>query len=139
MSANSLFLSNVVTVFPTNSPDPFFANYLDALNELTRYNVKLKQITSFNLAAAETKVFTLPNQVLADWQCLFVKVAGSVTVDTTARDTDSVTAIAGHVPVYGTSLFPGILQWSTYNLVTLTLTAVTASTGEIFVAVCEED
>lgn len=139
MSDFTQFMSNVVNVYPTDAPDPFFAQYLDTLNEYTRYNVKYRQVTAFDLVAAGTKTFTLPNAALTDWQFVVVRVVGEVRVDTVAKDTDGSTTINGYVPVYGIDIFPGILQFSTYNITSFTLTAVDDSVGEIYVGVCEVD
>jgi len=139
MSDYTQFMSTVINVYPDNAPDPFYASYLATLNEMTRYNVKWRQLTAFDLAASATKVFTLPNSSLTDWDYVLVKVVGEVRVDTTAKDTNGSSNITGYLPVYGIDIFPGILQWSTYNIVTFTLTAIAASTGQIYVGVCEED
>ncbi len=133
----TLFTSNVVNAYPDNSPDPFFTTYCDTLNQYSRFNITYRQLTTFDLAAAGSKTLTLPNAALTDYQYVIIRVVGEVRLDVVGKDTNGTTTINGYLPVYGTSVFPGILQFSTYNNTSLTLTAVADSIGEVFVGVID--
>ena len=64
-----------------------------------------------------------------------VKVVGKIEVNTVGKDYDDATDVAGVSQSYGTSYFPGILIFSTYNLTSIEIEALAASEVTIYTSV----
>lgn len=64
-----------------------------------------------------------------------LRVVGEIKVTTVGNDSDDASAITGISQSYGTTLFPGFLVLSPYNLDSITVEAITASTVDIITGV----
>lgn len=140
MSATTAFISAVLNAYPTDTPDPFYAQWLDTLDDELRFNISQRRIDSFALAFSDTKVFTPLNIVAANNQLLIMKVVGAVRVDTVGTDPSSV-SISGFTGVYGTDIYPGILLLSTRLVTSFTVQGRGADTAtiELFLGHSEAD
>lgn len=118
----TLFLSPYIVAFPDNVSDPSFSKYQTTFTYQGRYNITDKKVTQVLLDNNETQAITLPSSaVLSSWVMLVIQVEGLAQLETTGKDLNGTTSISGFVPVYGTSVLPGIIVLSTFNILTLTL------------------
>jgi hypothetical protein len=138
---HTLFINPSFQGFLQNVDDPIMANNQDANSGVSRYNVLWRRIQEVELDNAETYVITPPKLTPATDKCfMLVRVIGSARVNTVGTSFDGVTAVAGKIPVYGVSRFPGIGVFSTYNLSGLTLESLADGTViEVFTAVTCDD
>ncbi len=140
MSANTAFFNFLVSGYPEDTPDPFFARLLQSLSVQTRYNCKVRRQMTLSMASGDSVAFTPTNIALADWGVIFARVIGTARIETVGKDTDGTTTINGYSPGYGTSIYPGYIMLSTYNLSTMTVTAQANSTVvELLYILSEED
>lgn len=77
--------------------------------------------STFNLA--------MSTWALSDWVYLFMQVVGQINIITTGKDADGATSISATLPLYGTTAYPDIGVFSTYNLSAIELSAVTAGSS----------
>lgn len=138
---STLFISPRFVAYPQDVSDAVLSPYLAMFGQQIRHNILWKQVRQLSLEdSADTATITLNEIALTDWPIIIVKCVGSARVNTTAKDFDGTTAITGKLPVYGTSLVPGIAVISTYNLVSATVEALADDTVvEVFAAIAAED
>ncbi len=140
VSANSLFMSSLISAYPTDAPDPFYAKVCDTFSSETRYNVIFKRV--FTAAMDEDDTATVSfGATSGSYLFAILIVKGCIRLNSFGLDTDNATAITGYTPVYGTELYPGILMLSTYNLNASTIATCLqdGTTAEIFTASLAED
>ena len=64
-----------------------------------------------------------------------LKVIGRVSITTVGKDSDDSTDITGISEVYGTAYLPGMMVLCPYNLDSITLTAIAASTVDVITGI----
>jgi hypothetical protein len=106
-----------------------------------RHNVLYAKIEQFQIDNTETRSISLANYTqLSDWPFIIMRVVGEAKLSTVGVDTDNSTGITGEMPAYGTSKFPGILIFSTYNVQTFTVESLADDTTvELFAGIAAED
>jgi hypothetical protein len=127
-TTNTMFLNFMIDGYPENTPDPFFARLNQSMSVQTRYNVQARRQMTLSMASGDTVTVTPSNLALADWRVLYARVIGTARIQTVGKDTDGTTTINGYTPAYGTSIYPGYIVLSTYNLSAITITAQADST-----------
>ncbi len=113
MSDYTLFLNPLLQAFTTDAPTPFYSRYSDAFNTTSIFGVDQKKVKSILLDLAETYVFTPGDLSLADGCIIVAKVVGSARLKVTGTDLGAT--VTGYLPTYGTDIFPGYINLSTYN------------------------
>jgi len=64
-----------------------------------------------------------------------LRVVGNVKVTTTGKDSDDAASITGYSNCYGTTYFPGFLVLMPYNLDSITVEAIAASTVSVLTGI----
>ena len=142
MSDYTTWLSTVVNVYPTNAPDPFFAQVLGTMNMLGRYNTKVYQI--FEAELNDNSTTTIPLTTAGGtsvWKFILMRVIGKAQIETSGVDTDGTTSITGFTVASGVELYPGFAIVDSYNI-TSTVSIRGKEDGtiiEVFAAFFEED
>lgn len=121
MSVYSLFLSAALAAYDTDVDDADYAETATRYVHGQRYNVLYRKVEDIVLDAAATRALSLANYAASEWLYIVLEVVGGVRLATVGVDYDGTTPINGHLPSYGTELFPGKLLLSTYNVSTATL------------------
>ena len=123
-------LANVYTdaVSDTQQSDQIIQSF----DEAVTYKVAGSNAGSFSLLATEFRSIPVLGTSLASQSFIMVRVSGQVELQTTAKDFDGTTTIAGLSRTYGTALFPGFIVLSTYNLTAISIVAITDSYVQIF-------
>jgi len=138
---HTLFINPAFQGFLQNVDDPIMANNQDSNSGVSRYNVLWRRIEEVTLDNTQTRVITPPKLSASTDKCfMLVRVIGSARVNTVGTSFNGITAVAGKIPVYGVTRFPGIGVFSTYNLTSLTLESLADGTViEVFTAVTCDD
>lgn len=123
MSDKTLFLNGLLYGFEDDVPDPFFARFMASLSQQSRYNVIKRYSRPLPLDSGDSVTVTPSGIALANWIILILKVVGTARLETTGKDTDGTTTINGYGDGYGTTLYPGYIILSTYNLSAITVSA----------------
>lgn len=134
----TLFVSPVVSSYPDDAPDPFFARLSNEFQPQTYYNVLYYRLSSVALNTGETfGINPSGANATKPWVFVMLRVIGHVVLETTGTDVDGATPIAGYTPSYGTSVFPGVLLLSSINAAPYIIRgAADGSVVEVFTAVC---
>lgn len=137
----TLFTSPLHQAFPDNVTDPAQSKIAIRFMNQDRFNILYKKVEQFELDAAATRTISYANYASTEWAFLIMRVVGHAKVSTSGFDTDGSTPITGELPCYGTSIFPGMLLLSTYNVSTFTVESLADSTKvELFAGIsCEDD
>ncbi len=113
MSNYTLFYSPMLSAYTTNAPTQFYSKYTDEFNVSTIVSVDQKKIQSITLDLADTYAFT-PGDLSTEDGCMIIaKVVGAARLKVTGTDLGAATT--GYLPAYGTDLFPGYINLSTFN------------------------
>jgi hypothetical protein len=97
-----------------------------------RHDAVQNRSETFTLLVGETRNILTYSAKNAAIDYVFLKVTGEVTVNTTGKDYDGVTAITGITNAYGTAYLPAIICICTYNLITLDVVGIASgSTVEV--------
>lgn len=124
MTIYSLFLSDSIAAYTDDVDSPEYAETVARFLLAQRYNILYRRLEEIAIDNGQTKTFSFANFSLVypnDWVFLLAEVTGSVRFDTAGKDYDNVTTINGRIPCQGTTMYPGKVQISTYNLTTLQL------------------
>jgi hypothetical protein len=97
---------------------------LAVMNNDDRDDTLYFETDSFLLDFNELRPLTLPNFSQAEWVCITLRVNGEVEVRVAALDTDNATPLLSYTKAYGDSRFPGFLQISTYNVISIDVVGV---------------
>lgn len=136
----SLFVSPLHQAYPDKVDDASMSKDLARFVGEEHYNVLYQRIEQFELDAAETRAITFANYTRSEWTYLILKVVGVAMVTTTGKDYDGSTDITGNLTAQGTSLFPGILILSSYNIDTFSVEALTDGTKvQLFAGIAAAD
>jgi hypothetical protein len=131
MSVFSLFHSIVQSACDDDVDDPIVAAVRDQLEAHERYNVLYSKQDELLMDENDTQTINLANYGVAypnDWTIIVLQVEGWVELQTLAKNYDNATTINGYQRSKGTSVFPGLLVLSSYNVTTFTLKALADST-----------
>lgn len=136
----TLFVSPLHQAFPDNVDDPAQSKIAVRFDNQDKYNILYKKVEQYELASGATRAITLANYTSSQWAYLILRVNGHVRVNTAGFNTDGTTPITGKLPVYGTSLFPGMGILSTYNVTSFTVESLAdGSNVELFAGIAAED
>lgn len=127
MSVFSMFHSAVLTASDDDVDDPIVAAVRDQLEAHERYNVLFTKQDELYMDEDDTKTIDLANYSTSypnDWAIIVLQVEGWCELQTVAKDYNNSTTINGYQRCYGTSVFPGILVLSTYNVTSFTIKAL---------------
>lgn len=113
MSNYTLFYSPMLGAYTTNAPTQFYSKYTDEFNVSTIFSVDQKRIQSIPLDRLDTYTFTPSDLSTEDGCMIIVKVVGAARLQVTGTDLGAVTT--GYLAAYGTELFPGYINLSTFN------------------------
>lgn len=141
MTANKTQFTNLFAVaFTDNVTDPFTSTWYREMDQQLRYNVLFDQVDEVTLNNTQVYTFNPASLAAGDWIYIVIRCVGQGYVTTHGNDASS-SPIVGNTPIYGTSLLPGILFLSTYNLTSNPTVTSQAdnSVFEIYVAKCLED
>ena len=140
MSENTQFLNMLVYGYPDNAPDPFFSRQFESLSVQARYNVVRRRMGTLALNSGDSVSVTPAGLALTDWCVIMVRVIGLVQLNVVGKDTDNTTTISGTTPGYGTDIYPGYIILSTYNLSSISISALADdSVAEYLVVISAED
>lgn len=103
---------------------------VQSIDNLMAYKLKGSNASACSLLASEHRAFSVG--ALSDNDFIMIRVIGQVELQTNGKDFDGTTNIAGLSRTYGTSLFPGFIVLSTYNLTVVNIIAITDSYVQIF-------
>ena len=137
----TLFTSPLHQAFPDNVDDPIDSKIAIRFMGQDKFNILYKKVEQYALADGDTRAISYANYTVAEWAFIVIRVIGSAAINTVGVDTNGSTPIAGVLPVYGTSIFPGIGLLSTYNVTTFTVESFADNTQiELFAGIsCEDD
>jgi hypothetical protein len=136
-----MFLDPQVNAYPTNSPDPFFTEWVDTFLNQSRFNVKAKYLEPMTLDAAGERSLSF-NAASTDWVVFLVRVtAGHVKLLATCKDSDNTTNINGIFAAKGVPYWPGYIIWSTQRYVSgAKIVGIDDDSAlECMILICEED
>ncbi len=137
---NTFFANPWVEAFTDRVCLPTASTQADSMSPVPVYPVNYRKVQEITLDNSDTKVIAFPNYASTDRTLLYLSVVGAMRVETAGFDTNGSTPILGYTPCYGTSLYPGKLILSTYNVTTFTLLGQADGTVvEVFAAVLEAD
>lgn len=131
MGVFSLFHSIVVNASDDDVDDPIVAEVRDQLEAHERYNVLFAKQDELFMDEDDTKVVNLANYTLTypnDWTICIAHVTGIAELQTVAKDYNNSSTINGYQRTRGTTVFPGILILSSYNITSFTFKALEDST-----------
>lgn len=138
MSTYTLFLSPEVVAYPTDTPDPFYAKWLDQFNPSIRNNISQTYAYSVAVDSAQTVSVPVPTQFGSLWCFVAMRVVGEayLTIKSGAG------ADTGYLNAYGVAEWPGYAM-ATFSQITATPITVTGSangtTVEVFIGLVAED
>lgn len=141
MSNYTFFTDPQVSAYPTNSPDPFFTEWVDTFLNQSRFNVKAKYLEPMSLDALEERDLSF-NASSTDWVVFLVRVStGHVQLSAVCKDSDNTTSITGKFATKGVPYWPGYMIWSTQRYVSgAKIVGIDpTSTLECMILICEED
>lgn len=141
MTTHTLFISPIHSIFHDNVINPSESKDYMRFMSQERHNILYHKIEKYELDLSATRAISFANYTtLSDWAFIIAKVVGSVRINTAGFDTDGVTARTGKLPIYGTSIVPGIGIISTYNTTSFTVESLANdSTIELYAAIAAED
>lgn len=137
----TLFLSPIHNTFSDDVDDPSQSKDFRRYFGDSKFNILYHKIEKFTLASSATRTISYANYTaLTDWPIIIARVVGSARINTVGVDTDGSTAITGKLPIYGTSIFPGIGSISSYNVTSFTVESLADGTEiELYAAISAED
>lgn len=140
MTVHTLFLSPLHQAFNSDVPEPSDSEVISRLVGDVYHNILYHKKEQFELDSAETRAISYANFTAAHWAFIILRVVGDAKITTSGVDTDDATGITADLPCYGTSLLPGILILSTYNVSTFTIESLADGTViELFAGIAAED
>jgi hypothetical protein len=140
MSLFTFFMTETSRASATTWNDPALSSNGLKMVAAQVLNVLYSSKRELALGNAETFTLDLGGFSASEWTMVMLRVIGSARVNTTGTDSDGITAITGKLPVYGTSIFPGIGFISTKNVSSFVVESLADSTViEILFGVCCAD
>lgn len=113
MNSNTLFFNPLLQGFTTNTPTSFYSRYSDDFNPTMIFPVDQKKVQSITLNLSQTYTLTPGNLTAQDGCMIIAKVVGAARLKVIGSDLNS--SITGYLPTYGTEVFPGYINLSTFN------------------------
>lgn len=140
MSIFSFFLTPTYYAFEGTVDNPTYSKTLSDNQgaEAIRYNILYKKTESIFLDNGDSRTLKLPESTFAitEWSLIHMRVIGKARVTTTAKDYNGSSDITGILDTYGTDLYPGYIELSTYNVSAIAISAQEDSTTvELFYGV----
>lgn len=140
MTVFTLFLNPYCVAFPDDVDDPWHSKDSAQMSGSLTQNIIAKKTEQVILDAAQSHTLNFTNELLANWKYLIIKVVGEVTINTVGVDFNGTTPLTASLPVYGTTIYPGIGVLSTYNVSSIVLTGITDNTVvQVFVGIAAAD
>lgn len=135
----SLFMSPDHAAFTDDVDDEQFSKSSAVITDQSQFNVLFKKVEQFIVSGSFAP--KIPNAALSDWQIAVAKITGGATKCTiVGKDTDGTTTITNVLTGYGTDLFPGFIMFSTYNVTTITFSAIDSGVKvEFFLGIAAAD
>ena len=121
MSVYSLFFSAALAAYDSDVDDADYAASSTRFVHGQRYNILYRKIEDIYVDESTTRVLSFANYASTEWLYLVLEVVGWAQVELVGKDFNGSSDINGYIPTYGTSLFPGKLLISTYNVTTATI------------------
>ena len=130
MSAWTMFTNALLHVFEDRTIDAEHSSAtLAVMNNPDRDDTLYFETDSFLLDQNELRDLALPNFSTSEWIYVTLKVNGEVEVNITALDTDNATPLNSYTKAFGDSRFPGFLQISTFNVISIQVVGVAANSS----------
>ncbi len=130
MSAWTMFTNALLHVFEDKTIDAEHSSAtLAVMNNDDRDDTLYFETDSFLLDQNEARDLALPNFSEAEWIYITLKVNGEVEVQVLSLDFDNVSPLRSYTKAFGDSRFPGFLQISTYNVLSIVLVGVAANSS----------
>ncbi len=134
------FVNAYISAFPDNVADPAVSRWVSSMDREVRYGVQQRKVEEILLDDSDSATITIPGLASSQWVVFVIRCIGQGVLTTTGNDSAS-SPITGKTPIYGTSILPGILVLSTYNLTAVpTITSqADGSIFEVYTSICVED
>jgi hypothetical protein len=144
MAVFSLFTSAVVSAFTDSVDEPIASQASAQLSAKERANALFHVVQEMELDTDGTRAIDFANYSTTypnDSTCIILRVIGWVELQTVAKDTDDAATINGYQRAYGTTVLPGVLILSTYNVTSFTLKALSDNTkiSILGLVLCDDD
>lgn len=130
MSAWTMFTNALLHVFEDKTIDAEHSSAtLAVMNNDDRDDTLYFETDSFLLDQNELRDLALPNFSEAEWIYITLKVNGEVEVQVLSLDYDNVSPLRSYTKAFGDSRFPGFLQISTYNVLSIEVVGIAANSS----------